>query len=1158
MAKRRVEEVETDDDDEPQTQTQTRKASGSKRARFDGGAPQTHEFEDDEERAERIERRKGKKRAEDEEMDEDDFEKPEDRPVDEAAETQFEEEHEEEIRESIRQRQKQQGGVAKFGIIEKVEMHQFMCHKYLTFNFGPQINFIIGHNGSGKSAVLSAITIALGGKANSTGRGAGLKSFIREGQGASEVTITLKNQGDEAYRHDVYGDSIVISRRFTKDGSSSYQIRSKSGQKVSSKREELSAICDHMNIQVDNPMNVLTQDAARQFLGSAHATDKYKFFLKGTQLSQLSEEYQTCMENVQRMQSIIETKRGAIDDLESAYKEASMRFKEAQTAREHRHKIDRLKKELAWAHVKTKEDELNAKVQSTARIEHNVERVQQALDTSQAAVERATEVVQQKEQAHAEVGNIEHLHAQDTEIKTKINGHKKKLQELKNNEQSVNGEVGSIRNQMEIIKKQKREEQAKNASYTEGTHEKLVARYEDAKSEVEAAEKTLQSAEALIIEKKAQRDAAREAGQQGDREKQAAEQNWHGASQQRENVERNVRDELAAFGNNLRGVIQTISRTRWHGNTPVGPLGQFVKVRDRQWSEVLRIQIGGMMSSWAVTDMRDRATLGKILKDSRNPHASIIVAEVDLFDYSAGEPDPRFLTILRALDISDEYVKRIMINQGRIERTMLFRGRGEADEALRGVHGGGMAVTQDLFRVMRYPDGGGSSIPLNKLRQNDQRHLMFTGRDSAAEIAHWREQEHLAEQAFQEVFTRIQPLLPAFKRLEAEVKNAQAAATRAHSDLAKARRKRDQLQEEVNNDVQLETAGLDDSLADLERDLEKMMAQFEPIVKEREEITAQVTELMNQHKEVKKGIAEFHDRLKAAQVEVEAAVLDRVQAQNNARHYMEKMAEEQKKLQDSREAEDVLREEFDNWSAKASEYCARVENTRKPDVIERELTGVQKALKEREKRDGATVEEMTVEVNRTHAALQKVKGELDELDELTLMLKKSVKTRVQKWLDFRRHIAFRCKVTFQYHLSNRGYFGKVIFDHINHTLDLKVQTDDVNATQGAPAGSRERDPRALSGGEKSFSTICLLLAMWESIGSPIRCLDEFDVFMDAVNRRISSKMIIDTANSSDGKQYILITPQSMDNIHIGHTVRVHRMSDPERGQGTLAYGNSVA
>lgn len=34
----------------------------------------------------------------------------------------------------------------------------------------------------GKSAVLSAITVALGAKANATGRANGLKSFIREGQ----------------------------------------------------------------------------------------------------------------------------------------------------------------------------------------------------------------------------------------------------------------------------------------------------------------------------------------------------------------------------------------------------------------------------------------------------------------------------------------------------------------------------------------------------------------------------------------------------------------------------------------------------------------------------------------------------------------------------------------------------------------------------------------------------------------------------------------------------------------------------------------------------------------------------------------------------------------------------------------------------------------
>ena len=46
---------------------------------------------------------------------------------------------------------------------------------------------------------------------------------------------------------------------------------------------------------------------------------------------------------------------------------------------------------------------------------------------------------------------------------------------------------------------------------------------------------------------------------------------------------------------------------------------------------------------------------------------------------------------------------------------------------------------------------------------------------------------------------------------------------------------------------------------------------------------------------------------------------------------------------------------------------------------------------------------------------------------------------------------------------------------------------------------------------------------------------------------------IDTANASDRKQYVLITPQDMTNIAIGNTVRVHRMTDPERGQGVLAF-----
>jgi hypothetical protein len=68
------------------------------------------------------------------------------------------------------------------GILEYLICENFMCHKFLRIPLGPLINFIIGHNGSGKSAVLTGITICLGGKATATNRGQSLKGFVKQGE----------------------------------------------------------------------------------------------------------------------------------------------------------------------------------------------------------------------------------------------------------------------------------------------------------------------------------------------------------------------------------------------------------------------------------------------------------------------------------------------------------------------------------------------------------------------------------------------------------------------------------------------------------------------------------------------------------------------------------------------------------------------------------------------------------------------------------------------------------------------------------------------------------------------------------------------------------------------------------------------------------------
>lgn len=73
------------------------------------------------------------------------------------------------------------------------------------------------------------------------------------------MTIHIKNKGEEAFKPKEYGETIVITRKWSRDSTPSWRIKSSDGKVISHKKDELSAICDHMNIQVDNPMNVLTQ-----------------------------------------------------------------------------------------------------------------------------------------------------------------------------------------------------------------------------------------------------------------------------------------------------------------------------------------------------------------------------------------------------------------------------------------------------------------------------------------------------------------------------------------------------------------------------------------------------------------------------------------------------------------------------------------------------------------------------------------------------------------------------------------------------------------------------------------------------------------------------------------------------------------------------------
>jgi chromosome segregation ATPase len=164
-----------------------------------------------------------------------------------------------------------------------------------------------------------------------------------------------------------------------------------------------------------------------------------------------------------------------------------------------------------------------------------------------------------------------------------------------------------------------------------------------------------------------------------------------------------------------------------------------------------------------------------------------------------------------------------------------------------------------------------------------------------------------------------------------------------------------------------------------------------------------------------------------------------------------------------------------------------------------------------------------------------------KMKNMVARLDKSLKQRIKRWASLRASIAKRTRNNFVMFISQKGFEGELEFNHEEEKLDIKVSPN--KQTVGTAASTSN-----LSGGESSFTTVSLLLSLWTAMESPFRALDEFDVFMDAVNRRISTEMLLNEAKKS-GKQFIFITPQ--DSSGLPAYVRVIKMIPPERAQPTL-------
>jgi hypothetical protein len=151
----------------------------------------------------------------------------------------------------IRKRINKEGKPPEAGVIKKIYMENFMCHRKFGIELCRNVNFINGQNGSGKSAVLAAIQICLGAGARRTNRARNLKDLVRKEAASgnapaqAKIRVTLLNEGDDGYKHEIYGDTITVERTISLNGGyNGYKLLNHAGKEKSRSKKDLDEMLD--------------------------------------------------------------------------------------------------------------------------------------------------------------------------------------------------------------------------------------------------------------------------------------------------------------------------------------------------------------------------------------------------------------------------------------------------------------------------------------------------------------------------------------------------------------------------------------------------------------------------------------------------------------------------------------------------------------------------------------------------------------------------------------------------------------------------------------------------------------------------------------------------------------------------------------------------
>ncbi|TDZ20988.1 Structural maintenance of chromosomes protein 5 [Colletotrichum orbiculare MAFF 240422] len=339
------------------------------------------------------------------------------------------------------------------GAIRRVKVKNFVTYEMAEFFPGPNLNMVIGPNGTGKSSLVCAICLGLGFSPKHLGRAGNVKEFVKHGKASAIIEIELQRRPRDRDHHVI---RVQIDRE---RNSLKWWLNG-----ADTTHKTIQTLMRDLKIQVDNLCQFLPQDRVVEFASATpvdllHETlraaaplemldwqsslqalhKEHKEHLRGSensaeQLKSLEERQADMQNDVDRLREQEEA-RQRVKDLGDARHVAD--YLEARSL----YRDKRAEEKLAVKTLKKLENEAAPSLQAVNRKQEYHEQLSAAVHVRKEAIRRAEAAGDTLLTAIEEAD--EQVKATEARITTTRKGYDTKRQELG----KIRSKIGALENQ---------------------------------------------------------------------------------------------------------------------------------------------------------------------------------------------------------------------------------------------------------------------------------------------------------------------------------------------------------------------------------------------------------------------------------------------------------------------------------------------------------------------------------------------------------------------------------------------------------------------------------------------------------------------------------------------------------------------------------------